>query len=76
MTEKELNDLKRHHNALQDEGRALYKRLEALWSGCDALQRQIAAEEGDAYAPIPLLFGAGFWVDDESPDRRHQRPAA
>jgi len=65
LTPKEINDLKRQHNALQDEGREVWKRVVELRDQCFALQNQIEAAEGDDYDPIPLMFGAGLWVDED-----------
>lgn len=65
MTNKELNDMKRRHNTLQAEGQALHEKLTEMGEKLVALRKQIEAEEGDDYDPIPLIFGAGFYVDDD-----------
>lgn len=65
MTAQEINALKREHNRLQDQGRRAYEEVSALYAECVALQKRIEEAEGDDYDPIPLLFGAGFYVDPE-----------
>ena len=41
MTSKEINDLKREHNRLQEEGREVYGKLVDLHAKCLALQDRI-----------------------------------
>jgi hypothetical protein len=65
MTPKEINDLKRQHNAAMDEGVKLYARIRELHTVCNDLQMQIRDAEGDDYDPIPLIFGDGFWIDED-----------
>ena len=65
MTPKEINDLKREHNAAMEKGRELYARFEPLHKRCMDLQMQISDAEGDDYDPIPLIFGDGFWIDED-----------
>jgi hypothetical protein len=36
-----------------------------LHEQCLTLQEQIREAEGDEYDPIPLIFGAGFWIDPD-----------
>lgn len=64
MTSKEINDLKREHNRLQEEGREVYAKLVDLHAKCLALQDRIREAEGNDYDDIPLLFGSGFWIDE------------
>jgi chromosome segregation ATPase len=63
MTPKEINDLKKEHNRLMAEGQDAYAKVMDLQEKCTSLQRQIKDAEGDDYDPIPLIFGAGFWID-------------
>ena len=65
MTPKEINDLKKEHNRLMEEGQEVYARVMELHEKCTTLQRQIRDAEGDEYDPIPLIFGAGFWIDPD-----------
>ena len=65
LTPKEINDLKRRHNALQEEGRPLLARLEEMRDECYEIQAKLSDAEGDDYDPIPLMFGAGFWIDED-----------
>ena len=63
MTPKEINDLKKQHNALLEQGQEVYAQVMELYAQCTALQKQIEEAEGPDYDPIPLIFGAGFWID-------------
>jgi hypothetical protein len=36
-----------------------------LHEKCMNLQKEIQEAEGDEYDPIPLIFGAGFWIDPD-----------
>ena len=65
MTPKEINDLKKEHNRLQEEGEEVYQRVLELHEKCTWLQQQIRDAEGDDYDPIPLIFGEGFWIDPD-----------
>ena len=65
MTPKEINDLKKEHNALLERGQALYAEVMDLYERCCHLQSRIKKAEGDEYDPIPLIFGSGFNVDDD-----------
>ena len=65
MTPKEINDLKKEHNRLQEEGKEVYQRVLELHEKCTWLQPQIRDAEGDDYDPIPLIFGEGFWIDPD-----------
>ena len=65
MKIKELNDLKRRHNEIFYEGQNLMARIEELKDVMLALRKQIKDVEGEDYDPIPLIFGGGFWIDDE-----------
>lgn len=63
MTPKEINDLKKEHNRLLEEGQEVYARVMELHKQCLDLQKQISEAEGPDYDPIPLIFGDGFWID-------------
>ncbi len=63
MTQQEIDDLKREHNRLQQQGRRAYSEASELFRQCIDLQDRIQEAEGDDYDPIPLLFGGGFYVD-------------
>lgn len=65
MTSKEINDLKREHNALLEQGQEAYAVVMKLHEQCLALQQQIRQAEGEDYDPIPLIFGSGFWIDPD-----------
>jgi hypothetical protein len=65
MTPKEINDLKKEHNALLKRGQETYTEVMELYEQCLALQEQIKQAEGEEYDPIPLIFGSGFWTDPE-----------
>ena len=65
MTPKEINDLKKQHNRLMEDGQELYAKVMFLHSQCLTLQKQLMEAEGDDYDPIPLIFGAGFWIDPD-----------
>lgn len=63
MTPKEINDLKKKHNALQTQGQEAYARVLELHAKCTEIQRILEKVEGEDYDPIPLIFGDGFWID-------------
>ena len=62
-----INELKREHNALLDEGRHLYTRITQCSDRMNEIQTLLNEAEGDDYDPIPLIFGDGFFIreDDE-----------
>lgn len=62
-----INDLKREHNTLLDEGRHLYTRITQCSDRMNEIQTLLNEAEGDDYDPIPLIFGDGFFIreDDE-----------
>lgn len=70
MTKEEINDLKRKHNALLKEGQALWEKLEPLSDEMMAIRKTLEREEGDGYDPVPLIFGSGFWIDDDDSERK------
>ncbi len=65
MTPKEINELKKLHNQYQEEGQKVYALVMDLHEKCTNLQKEIQEAEGDDYDPIPLIFGAGFWIDPD-----------
>lgn len=65
MTPKEVNDLKKKHNALQAKGKELYAQVEDLHRQCLSIQKTLEKAEGLDYDPIPLMFGDGFWIDPD-----------
>lgn len=66
MTKDELNNLKRRHNALLKEGQALWSQINEKYSVLIQLQKMIESEEGEDYDPLPLIFGDGFFIDDDA----------
>lgn len=65
MTPKEINDLKKKHNALMVQGQAAYAKVLVLHAQCTAIQRTLERVEGEDYNPIQLIFGDGFWIDPD-----------
>ena len=65
MSIKAINDLKRKHNALLEEGQKLFARLEELTPEMMAIRKTLREVEGDDYDEIPVIFGSGFWIDEE-----------
>lgn len=65
MTPREINELKKQHNALLEQGQAAYAELMRLYGEVTRLQKIIEGEEGPDYDPIPLIFGDGFWIDPD-----------
>ena len=65
MTPKEINDLKKEHNRLLEDGQELYAKVMRLHAQCLTLQQQIKDAEGSDYDPIPLIFGEGFWINPD-----------
>jgi hypothetical protein len=64
LTPKEINDLKRQHNAFQARGKEAYGLVTTLFEQCAELQSLIQEAEGDEYDIIPVVFGEGFWIDE------------
>ena len=65
MTPKEINDMKKEHNAYMDRGQKIYAEVMELHAKCLELQRKLQEAEGDEYDAIPLIFGGGFWIDPD-----------
>ena len=68
MNAKQINDLKKKHNALQDQGREAYAKVLSLHEQCVEIQKILQREEGEEYDAIPLIFGDGFWIDPDLED--------
>lgn len=65
MTPKEINDIKKKHNALLEQGQEAYAKVMELHAQCLEIQDILRKAEGPDYDPIPLLFGSGFWIDPD-----------
>ncbi len=63
MSPKEINDYKKEHNRLLEEGQRLYAQMLKVHEKCTGMQEHLKIVEGDDYDGIPLIFGAGFWID-------------
>ena len=66
MTPEELNDMKRLHNKIMEEGQAAYKKVMECYEKMMPLRKQIEAIEGEDYDGLPLIFGDGYWIDEDS----------
>ena len=64
MTQEEINALKREYNATLKIGRKTYKKLVRLCDTCNSLNDRIRKEEGDRWDGIPIIFGAGYEIDE------------
>ena len=64
-----INELKREHNALLDEGRRLYTRITQCSDRMNEIQTLLTEAEGDDYDPIPLIFGDGFFIREDDEDK-------
>ena len=71
MTPEQINDLKIKFNAMQEEGWVLYNRVEALTKKMQAITETLIEAEGDDYDGVPLIFGAGYWVNSALVEREH-----
>lgn len=71
MTPKEINDLKIKFNMMQEEGRVFYARVGSLSKKMQEITVTLIKEEGDDYDGIPLIFGAGYWIDPALVEREH-----
>ena len=60
-----LNDMKRRHNAIHEEGCEHYKAMMSIYKEMQELHAQIKEIEGADYDPIPLIFGGGFHIHEE-----------
>ncbi len=64
MTPKEINDLKIKFNAMQEDGRVKYEELLKISESMKVITDTLIEVEGDDYDGIPLIFGAGYWIDE------------
>ena len=64
MTPKEINDLKIKFNAMQEDGRVKYDELLKISKSMKGITDTLIEVEGDDYDGIPLIFGAGYWIDE------------
>lgn len=64
-----INDLKREHNTLLDEGREIYARLTQCSDRMHEIQSLLMEAEGGDYDPIPLIFGDGFFIREDDEDK-------
>lgn len=65
MTEEQIKTLKRKHNILMREGQELQATLLNKAEELLQMRKDIQDEEGDEYDGIPLIFGCGYWVDED-----------
>lgn len=65
MTPKQINDLKRQYNAMHEEGKEKYDSILLLRDKMVAITDTLIEEEGDEYDGVPLVFGSGYWVDED-----------
>jgi hypothetical protein len=71
MTPKQINDLKIKFNAMHEEGRVLYNRVEAITKKMQSITETLIEAEGEDYDGVPLIFGAGYWIDPALVGREH-----
>ncbi len=64
MTPKEINDLKITYNKLLEEGRSMWDELKSIQKHMNKITDTLINVEGDDYDGIPLIFGAGYWIDE------------
>ena len=51
-----LNDMKRRHNSIHEDGCEHYKKMMSIYKEMQDLHEQIKEMEGADYDPIPLIF--------------------
>ena len=61
MTEDQIDDLKREHNRLLEEGTALYERLTAIYNRIEDIRKTMFHEDPDAC--IEAIFAGTMSVD-------------
>jgi len=64
MTPKEINDLKITYNKMLEEGRAMWDELRSIQKHMNQITDKLIDVEGDDYDGIPIIFGAGYWIDE------------
>jgi len=64
MTPKEINDLKITYNKMLEEGRAMWDELRSIQKHMNQITDKLIEVEGDDYDGIPIIFGAGYWIDE------------
>lgn len=65
MNLTDVNDMKRVHNILHKKGQTMWADLQKLYEAVIILRKQIEAIEGADYDGIPLLFGDGFFIEED-----------
>lgn len=65
MTPKEISDLKITYNRLLDEGRDLYEQVAKIHKQMTQITKTLIEVEGDEYDGVPLIFGAGYWINPD-----------
>ena len=69
MTPKEINDMKITYNKLLEEGRTMWEELKSIQQHMKDITDALIEAEGDDYDGVPLIFGAGYWIDELLKDR-------
>jgi len=64
VTPKEINDLKITYNKMLEEGRAMWDELRSIQKHMNQITDKLIDVEGDDYDGIPIIFGAGYWIDE------------
>jgi len=64
MTPKEINDLKITYNKMLEEGRAMWDELRSIQKHMNQITDKLIEVEGDDYDGVPIIFGAGYWIDE------------
>ena len=64
MTPKEINDLKIAYNKMLEEGRAMWDELRSIQKHMNQITDKLIEVEGADYDGIPIIFGAGYWIDE------------
>jgi len=64
MTPKEINGLKITYNKMLEEGRAMWDELRSIQKHMNQITDKLIEVEGDDYDGVPIIFGAGYWIDE------------
>ena len=64
MTPTEINELKITYNKMLEEGRAMWDELRSIQKHMNQITDKLIEVEGDDYDGIPIIFGAGYWIDE------------
>lgn len=68
MTQDEINELKREHNKLMDEGGELMAQIEEKFQRVMEIRKTVEEFDKDDYDPIEIMFAGKMRIDGVLPE--------